>query len=359
MLLRITTRVLPLMIIMILFTACEERVTHIQTDVRFHNEEDGIWLAGTLTTPPGEGPYPAVVLISGSGPNDRDLPIGEHKLFLTMARHLARDGIASLRYDKRGVGESQGNYEAHHVEAFTRDGAAAVSFLISHEMVQPEQVGVLGLSNGGLVAPRVALAMPGVDYVVLMATPGVWGQAFAYESSLAIAKASKVDESKLRRLPLFYEELWTLYEKPELTDDEEFLAKRLLNEIAGFMDAETRMYMNLDDLDSYWDFMRSEHILESMREDPVENLRLLDCPVMAITGSLDVQVPPGPHLAAIERALQEGGNENYLVKELPRMNHLFQRARTGLPQEYTTSDVPIAHDPVNMIADWIKDVIEE
>jgi fermentation-respiration switch protein FrsA (DUF1100 family) len=147
--------------------------------------------------------------------------------------------------------------------------------------------------------------------------------------------------------------MWPLYTKRTLSASETKRAKRLLAEIASFMDTESRALLHLDDVDGYFAFMRSPHVLESMDDDPADMLKRVQCPVLAINGSKDVQIPAKEHLASIESALREGGNRAYKVVERDDLNHVFQRCRTGLPGEYFTSKEPMASEALEMIRDWI------
>jgi len=333
-----------------------ERAPYKEIEITFRNPHDGIRLAGTLTLPDRSGPSPAVVLVAGSGPHDRDLRIGKHRVFSTIADYLVRHGIAVIRYDKRGCGQSGGKYEPHAIDAFTKDALAAVTFLASQDAVDPGRIGAIGLSQGGLIVPAMATRSSDVDFIVLMAGPGVWGKEFACLSSIAIARASGFSEHDFTRIRELYEMMWPLYTKPTLSASETALAKKLLAEIASFMDAESRVLFHLDDVDGYFAFMRSPHVLESMDDDPADVLKQVKCPVLAINGSKDVQIAASEHLAAIKFALREGGNRTYTVAEIDGMNHVFQRCRTGLPAEYLTSKEAMAPEVLKMITDWILEV---
>lgn len=350
----------PTAILLVTFCAlalsCAEQdpsALYKEVEITFRNLNDGIQLSGTLTLPDGSGPFPAVVLVVGSGPHDRDVQIGKHRLFFTIADHLSRHGVATVRYDKRGCGQSGGKYEPHDIENFVDDALAGIAFLKTQEAIDPKRIGALGISQGGLIVPAMATRSSDVGFTVLMAAPGVWGKEFACVSSIAIARASGFGERDVVRIRQLYDEMWPLYTKRTLSASETERAKRLLAEIARFMDAESRALFHLDDVDGYFAFMRSPHVLESMDDDPADMLKRVQCPVLAINGSNDVQIPAKEHLAAIESALREGGNRAYKVAELDDLNHVFQRCRTGLPGEYLTSKEPMASEALEMIRDWI------
>jgi pimeloyl-ACP methyl ester carboxylesterase len=339
-----------------LILACNQQSSYREVDITFSNTRDGIPLAGTLTLPKGPGPFPAVVLVTGSGPHERDVQIGKHRIMFTLADYLARNGIASIRYDKRGCGKSGGKYEPHDIDAFTEDALSAVSFLASNDVIESEWIGAIGLSQGGLIVPKVAVHSMDVRFIVLMAAPGVWGKEFACVSSIAIARACGYGEEDFARIGELYDELWPLYTQPQLSTSETREAKQLLAEIARFMDSESRKILNLDDINGYFWFMRSHHVFKSMDDNPADVLKQVKCPVLAVTGSKDVQIPAKEHLPAIENALREGGNRACKVAELEGLNHVFQKCHTGLPIEYLTSKESMAPEALKTVTNWILEI---
>ncbi len=204
--------------------------------------------------------------------------------------------------------------------------------------------------------PVMATRSSDVGFTVLMAAPGFWGKEFCCVSSIAIARASGFGERDVARIRELYDEMWPLYTKPRPSTTETIEAKRLLAELASFMDSESRAILHLDDIDGYFEFMRSAHVLESMDDDPADVLKRVRCPVLAINGSKDVQVPAKEHLAAIESALREGGNPSFAVAEFDGLNHVFQRSRTGLPGEFLASKEAMAPEVLETITDWILTV---
>jgi len=347
---------LPLVAACALASACGEPSSpplYREVEITFRNPNDGIQLAGTMTLPDGTGPFAAVLLVVGSGPHNRDLQIGRHRPFFTLADHLSRHGVATVRYDKRGCGQSGGKYEPYDIENFVEDAVGGVSFLRTHEAIDPRRIGALGISQGGLIVPIMATRSSDVGFVVLMAAPGVWGKEFFCLSSVAIARASGFGQQDFIRMQELYDEMWPLWTKATLSTSETIEAIRLLQEISRFMDAETRTLLHMDDIDSYFEFMRSPHVLESLDHNPAYVLKQVQCPVLAINGGKDVQVSAGENLAAIEHALHDGGNPSYEVAELDGLNHMFQQCRTGLPGEYLSSREAIAPIALEMVTNWI------
>ncbi len=304
-------------------------------------------------TPEGPGPFPAVLLVHGSGPHTRDMVFGRHRWFAKMADHLAQRGIASLRYDKRGCGLSGGRYEPWDLDSLAEDALAGISWLAKHPRIDSAQVGALGISEGGLIVPDMAVRSASVRFAVLMAAPGVWGKDFVVSSSMALARASGHQVEPLGPL---YDRFWPLFIKPDLTASEEAETRQLLEAIAGYMDPESRPLLNMNDAGAFLAAFRSPKSLAAMKRDPRSMLRRVHCPVLALNGSLDTQIPAQENLTAISRALREGGNRNYVVKELDGLNHVFQRCRTGLPSEYLKIEETIAPVALEAVSSWILSV---
>ena len=329
---------------------------YTEEEINFINPADGVRLAGSLLIPQGEGPFPAVVLVSGSGPHGRDLLIGSQRIMFILADHLARNGIASIRYDKRGCAQSGGYYEPHDIEKFTADALSAVPYLKTQKAIDPTQIGAIGLSQGGMIVPMMAVQSKEIGFIVLLAAPGLGLRGFASVSSIAIARACGFSENDVERIRELYDLMWPIYTKPDLSPSEENEAKRYLAEIAGFMDYESSALLNVNDTDGYFAFMRSRHVLGSQHHDPAEVLRNVQCPVLALTGSKDVQIPAQDHLPVIERALIDGGNPDFTVMEMNGMNHIFQKCRSGLPNEYFTRKRAMNSEVLEHITRWIMNL---
>ena len=320
----------------------------------FPNLVDGTRLAGALTLPEGPGPFPAAVLIAGSGPHDRDLSLGNgRKPFRDLAGRLARRGIASIRYDRRGVGKSSGTYRPMEIGAFTTDALSGAAWLRGREEIDGGRVGYLGISMGGMIAPLAAATDTAAAFAVLLSAPGLWGREFFTLSSIAIARACGFAggaEAEIRRL---YDELWPLYVKPELSGREWNEALRCMEGLSSYMNDETRAAFHQEDAGAYFEFMRSEGVMRHLRHDPAEPLRRLRCPVLALFGDKDVQVAWPENRDAVEAALREGGNEHARVATLEGCDHLLRRSRTGLPSEMLGGKEGFSEEAFVEIADWL------
>ena len=328
---------------------------YIEENIKYENKEAGITLAGTLTLPAEKGTFPVVLLISGSGPQDRDEAVFGHRPFLVLADYLTREGIAVLRVDDRGVGESTGDFSHATSEEFASDVLAGIEYLKTREEVNSEQIGLIGHSEGGLIAPMVASRSEDVAFIVLMAGPGLPGEKILYLQSELIAKAMGISAEKIARDSRYNKKLYSLVKEEE---NEEILKEKSSNVFEEYFTELTEDEKGeIGDWDTYvagqLQGLLSPWFKYFLIYDPRPTLSKVNCPVLAINGEKDLQVPPKENLKAIEEALIAGGNRNFIIKELPGLNHLFQSAATGSPDEYARIEETISPVALELISDWI------
>ena len=313
-----------------------------EEEVTYDNKAAGNTLAATLTVPSGKGPFPAVLLITGSGPNDRDESLLGHKPFLVLSDYLTRKGIVVLRADKRGIGKSTGDLAKATTADFATAAEAGVAYLKTRAEVDPHKIGLIGHSEGGIVAPMVAARNTDVAFIVMMAGSGVPGDRIIVEQVRLIAEVSGASKEKAAENAAKEWELLTLIEKEK---DDAVLEKELRAKLTGQVpDAQIGAQINA---------LMSPWYRSFLAYDPATALRQVACPVLAINGSLDLQVPPALNLPAIRKALEAGGNKHYEVDELPGLNHLFQTAKTGSPADYGEIEETISPLALDKIATWI------
>ncbi len=333
----------------------ERPLPYREEEVRFRNEDAGIMLAGTLTLPEGEGPFPAAVLISGSGPQNRDEALLGHRPFLVLSDHLTRHGIAVLRFDDRGVGGSEGDFASATSADFATDVAAALDFLEAREDIDAGAVGLIGHSEGGLIAPMVAAERPDVAFIVLMAGPGLTGEKILELQSALINRADGADEDVVawnaRVQKIIFDIVKTT---PDDTEAKARIREALTGAISRLSEAEKKKFnVGALDLDGEIGQVLSPWFRFFLVHDPAPVLRKVTCPVLAINGEKDLQVPPKENLSAIEDALKAGGNTRYEIVEMPGLNHLFQPAGTGAPSEYAKIEVTLAPEALDLITRWV------
>lgn len=324
-------------------------------DVIFTNAGANITLAGTLTLPKQEGNFPAVVLVTGSGAQNRDEEILGHKPFLVLADYLTRNGIAVLRFDDRGVGQSKGDFKTATTADFASDAESAVAYLKTRKEINKSKIGIAGHSEGGIIGPIVASRSKDVSFIVLMAGPGLRGDKILLYQQEVIARASGVSESNIQKTKSVNSKAFDLVLKSKSdeslkTDLKKFLLGSQKNSPSPNKPEVTTdedfVNIQLSQITSPW-------MLYFIRFDPATTLEKVKCPVLAIDGEKDLQVPAKESLEAIDKALKKGGNKQVAIKEFLGLNHLFQSCKTGLPSEYINIEQTFSPLVLDEISKWI------
>lgn len=322
-------------------------VPYRHREVRFANASaGGIELAGTLTVPEGPGPFPAAVLISGSGPQDRDESLMGHRPFLVLADHLTRNGVAVLRYDDRGFGASEGDHWAATTADFATDAAAAVEWLAQQPDIRSDAIGLIGHSEGGLVAPITARGNSDVAWVVMLAAPGVDMLELVASQAEAMALTQGMSTEELQHVMPINRRIWRIIAE---SDDTEQARARL--EVALTPEVLETLGTSPDRKPLIVQSSLRPWLRYLLRFDPAPYLRALEVPVLALNGALDVQVPAVANLSAIRAAL--ANHPDATVIELPGLNHLFQTAQTGALGEYRDIEETFAPAALELISAWI------
>ena len=318
-----------------------------EEEIAFPNGKAKTSLAGTLTLPRAPGPFPAAVLLSDSGPHDRDESIVGHRPFLVLADHLTRKGIAVLRFDKRGIGKSTGDYANATTEDFAGDAEAALAYLKTRKEIDPKRTGLIGHGEGGMIAPLVAAHSSDVAWIVLLAGPGLNGEDTLLLQSELILKTAGVDDEQIAKTREFNKQTYALVRQEKDTATLQAKLSALV-ENSG-------MSASLPPaaLQSQVRLMVSPWFRFSLDYDPVPTLQKTMCPVLALNGEKDLQVAPKENLAKIQKALQDGANKDFQTAELPGLNHLFQHSPTGSPTEYGSILETMAPEALNAVSDWV------
>ena len=308
-------------------------------EVRFGNARvPGVTLAGTLSVPEGRGPFPAAILITGSGPQDRDETVFGHQPFAVLADHLTRAGIAVLRYDDRGVGASTGAQGGATSADFATDANAAFAFLRARPQIDRRAIGFVGHSEGGLIAPLAAMDNPEIAYLVLLAGPGIRTPQLMAAQARAVGAAQGMGEAELDRSVAAQQ---ALFAAAAQDGDAAAVAARL--EAAG-IPPEQRAQLVAQAADPWLRYF--------VRYDPAPALARIRVPLLALNGALDRQVLPGENLAGIRAAT--AANRDATIRELPGLNHMFQTARTGAVGEYADIEETMAPAALGTISGWIR-----
>jgi len=334
---------------------------YYEEEVTIKNDKAGITLAGTLTLPKqGGSNYPAVILITGSGAQNRDEELLDHKPFLVLADYLTRQGIAVLRYDDRGTGKSTGKFANATTQDFATDAEAAFKYLKTRKEINPKKIGLAGHSEGGIVAPIVAVNNPDVDFIVLLAGTAIPGDELMVLQNYMIGKANGMPEAELTKLSSINRNIYNLIKEEEniavLKTRLQAAFNKDLKPILvanGIPEHQVSSYieMQVSDITSPW-------YVNFIRYNPAPTLEKVKCPVLAINGSKDVQVSAKANLDAIKRVAEKSGNKKITTVELEGLNHLFQTSTTGAPTEYGEIEETFAPAALKTVGDWIQQQVK-
>jgi len=337
-----------------------EGVAFRREEVTFSNGE--IVLAGELTFPEGEGPHPAVVMISGSGAQDRDSDLGGFRLFAVLADHLAGTGIASLRFDDRGVGGSTGdNLQATLLDR-AGDVEAALGLLRSHHDIAAGRVGLVGHSEGGIVAPLVANRSDGVAFVALLAAPAVSAEEILVAQQRTLLEDSDSTAEEAEQFRVFQELVFRATATGQGWDQAEASMRALVMQQFEAFPEQTQEAVG--DVDAFVDAIVVEQMatwqspwFESFfKHDPRPSIAALQVPVIALFGELDTQVPAAANATAMSEAINESSAPGYTIATIVSANHGFQEAVTGSMDEYARLKREFAPDFLEILTTWLTEV---
>lgn len=327
---------------------------YIEEKITFENAAGKVRLAGTLTKPKAGGLFPAVILITGSGPQDRNEQLMGHKPFLVLADHLTRAGIAVLRYDDRGVGESTGDFAKAVVDDFVTDAQAALAFMRNRADIDTKHLGLVGHSEGGVVAPLVAGKDPNVAFIVLLAGVGVPMEELLIRQWLDIARVTGTDDATLKRLEGTNQKIFRIVKTVEDKAEAEKQLRVLIDEAVAMMSEAEKKAAKPEMLNGQIEMLLSPWFRALTKYDPAPALAKVKCPVLALNGSKDLQVASKENLAGIKAGVLAGGNKNVEIVEYPGLNHLFQHCETGSIAVYATIEETMSPEVMEKIANWIK-----
>jgi pimeloyl-ACP methyl ester carboxylesterase len=344
----------------------EKPYPYNEEEVTFKNKEAGITLAGTFTYPkdPASGTggenFPAVVLVTGSGPENRDEELFGHKPFLVWADHLTRNGIAVLRFDDRGTAKSTGDFASATTIDFATDAVAAVEYLKSRKEVDAKKIGIAGHSEGGIVAPIAANKSDDVSFIVLVAGPAVPGNEILELQIETISRLSGVPEEQIERDQVVIKKFFDILNNTEDTIEVNEKLDILYDDYyTSLPDSEKIKPENSkESFDQKKNIFMGKWMRFFLKFDPRTELVKLDIPVFAIFGEKDVQVAPSQNKEEMEKALKKSNSENYKVVVLPGLNHIFQECETGAITEYAKIEQTASPIMLETMTDWIKEITD-
>lgn len=327
--------------------------------VRITTRKAGLELQGTLTLPNERGPFPAVLLITGSGNHDRDESLMGHRPFLVLSDYLTRRGIAVLRVDDRGVGGSTGNKLASTDDELAEDVCDEVAWLRRRREIDPKRVGLIGHSEGGLIAPLAAVGDPQIAFIVLMAGPGVPMDRLLQTQAVDLARAGGLSEELISKSSEFSRKSFEILKDQADNALAEQALEKLRVEAFQRSTPQERKQLGLSETNraGLFKVMLTPWFRHIIRCDPAVALSRTKCAVLVLNGEKDLQVSYKENLPAIEAALKVGGNKNFRTVAFPELNHLFQTCKTGLPAEYGEIEETISPSVLQTIIDWITQTV--
>jgi len=317
-------------------------------EVKFENKKDKIKLAGTLTLPEKNGKFPAVILITGSGPQNRDEELLDHKPFLVLSDFLTKNGIAVLRFDDRGTAKSTGDFKNATTFDFATDVEYAIEYLQKRKEINKDKIGLIGHSEGGIIAPIIASENKDIDFIVLMAGSTLRGdkllllQKYKIETQMGINK--QVVESNQQIFAGAY----------EIILNENIEKEVLYDTLSHYFISKYGKALPENQKDALINQLTSTWMINFIRLDPVVYLEKVSCPILAINGNKDLQVPSKENLEVIENIFRKSENTKVKIKELEGLNHLFQECETGATSEYATIEQTISPIALKEILNWIN-----
>ncbi len=330
---------------------------YYEEDVTFNNTEAGILLSGTFTRPSQKGTYPVVILISGSGRHDRNASAMTHKPFLVLSDYLTRNNIAVLRYDDRGFGESTGDFSKATTADFAQDVLSAVRYLKSRKDIDAKHIGLIGHSEGGIIAPLAANQTKDISFIVSLAGTGIPGSEVSVMQSKSLRPFPVPDEVAFEKnvrksIKIASSNKEISQKREELTaHNNTYLAPILKSlgapdeSISTFIKKETEGA--LKPWNTYF-----------FNYNPAEEFEKLSIPVLSLNGSKDTQVNATVNQNAIRNALIKGNNKNYKIVELENLNHLFQECTTGKINEYKDIEQTLSPIALKEISNWILEIVQ-
>ena len=326
-----------------------------EEEVSYRNEKDNIKISGTLTVPRGSAPYPAVLLITGSGAQDRNETIAGHHPFLVLADHLTRNGIAVLRVDDRGIGGTESGSPSATSENYAEDALAGVNFLKQRKEIDPKMIGLVGHSEGGMIAPMAAARSNDVSFIVMLAGPGQRGEDIIYTQLELVQKAQGTHVDTIRHSISLSKKINAIV---KTETDAKRIEQRINEEIAAYGQTLGDLQKKLFEpaagtIKTLMPMFKTPWYRYFINYDPQPVLKNVKVPVLALNGELDLQVAVKENLDLIGASLKAGGNGDVTIKAFPKLNHLFQTSQTGSLSEYGQIEETMSPEVLKTVSDWI------
>jgi pimeloyl-ACP methyl ester carboxylesterase len=330
-------------------------------DITYYNNDSSIRYGATITLPKGKGPFPAILLISGSGQQNRDSELFGHKLFAVIADHLTKAGYIVLRVDDRGVGQTTGKLAAATTADFAQDAEYGINYLTKRAETDNGKIGLVGHSEGGMIAEMIAARRKDISFMILMAAPGVSNMQLLEDQNAALYEKAGLSNDKVEAYRKLYRNIVKVGVKAK---DTAALYKDIAKVVAewkkktpgdvvlattGISDeASERKFVQ-----TFADAFAKPWYRYFAAYDPKSNLQKTTADILALNGDKDLQVIAASNIEGIRRALSKGKAKSYEVKILPGLNHLFQTCKTCTIAEYAQLEETISPVALKAMKDWL------
>lgn len=332
-----------------------------EEEVNFENNLESVNLAGTLTLPRSSRSFPAVILIQGSSPHDRDYSSDGHKVFLVWADYLTRAGFAVLRFDKRGNGKSTGDYSISTLKDSAQDVLAAIEYLKSRNDINPQQIGLIGHSEGGMVAFLAASKSDDIAFVLSMAAPCVNAEEIVCNQEALLMRVDGISEDLIIKTHSLRRQMFTLLKREK---DRRIAEKKLREIIIQYFDSLSPSQKEL--AEAYFGTVEQQiQMFNSARfrywlvYDPTIALKQVTVPIFALNGKLDLIVTPQQNLRLIAQTLENEDHKDFMILEIPQLNHAFQTCQTGSIKEYEKIEETTSPFVLNIMSEWLLRVCKQ
>lgn len=337
----------------IIFSSCDT-VSYESVEVNILNQKDNIKLSGTISIPKVDKKVPAVLLIQGSGPHNRDEEVYGHKPFEDISNYLSKRGIAVLRVDRRGCGKSDGTYLELDMDNYVEDAICGVEFLKSYPNIDTNKIGLIGHSLGGLIAALAASQTNDVAFVVSCAGPGIWGKNIVFSQNKLWAQLSGTQDKDIQDIKALCYRWYDLLFEENVTQAEIEEFTHIYIQLSQYLSDELRPIFYPGPADKALMYFRSSQYRNALQIDPIETWKNVECPVLAINGTKDYHVASKDNLTGIRKGLEEGGNKRFKIVELKNHNHMFQRTENGSPTEVPKLKESFSPIVLDLIVNWIE-----
>ncbi len=331
-------------------------------DVVFENKKAGINLAGTLSIPEGEGPFPAVILVSGSGAQDRNQELAKHKPFLVIADYLTTNGYAVLRYDDRGFGESQGNFQIATTADFTTDAISAFDFLRDRDDIDKKKIGVCGHSEGGMIAQMMAAKLKKkLAFAIFLAAPGMNVDRLMLLQNEMIFIKTGVEDEIVDLMLNVYTKVFTILQAVEEPSERATQIREVYADMTAEMSEKKKNEYGLNDAGINASLMQfnSHWFRYFISYKPEQYVKKIKAPLLILNGENDVQVVCKENVDNLDALLTRCKHKDYTIKTYPGLNHLFQSSKTGMPNEYALIEETFSPLVLSDMLQWLDKRLEE